>query len=217
MQDGKNPFVARSQTPKTPARPVVSSTPEPEVPIQPAPEPERPVAQPEPQPQPASEQPAEDPGVISWSSVEHTPKKRSGGWYLAWIGVIAALAIAAFLFHWLAELWHFWSTVGLAIIIFITLIVINRQPNRTVNYELSETRISIDGKALPLSDFRAFSVNNIGTWVLSLIPVKRVSLSVDIAIPPDRGEQIVDFLGKILPMEQTGANFAERFSETLKF
>jgi hypothetical protein len=206
--DGKNPFVSGAASTTTPA---ASPAPLPAAVEQPV------VAEPAaPPPPPAvEEQPSNS---IRWSATDTSSHDRRRGWHLTWLGIILLLAGGSFAINWFFGIWQMWSTVGLAIIVFIALIIMNRQPSKAINYELTPGEITINDKKYPLSDFRAFSVsstNNI--WLLSLVPTKRVAMPFDIIIPEDKGEDIVDLLGTLMPMEAASANFADKLSSTLKF
>jgi hypothetical protein len=157
-------------------------------------------------------------GVIQWSGSDSSVRQRGSRWYLVGIGLILLLSIGALLINLFLDIWQIWSTVGLALIIFIGLIISNRSTNkRAVSYELSESQIVINGKPTPLGKFRAFSVsNNQGTWLVSLIPAKRIAMSYDLVVPQEMGEQIVDFLGELLPMEKSADTLSDRFSSALK-
>jgi hypothetical protein len=169
------------------------------------------------EPAPA-EKPAAPPKTIAWSAADTSSRQRGRGWYLAWIGIFVLLAGGSFALNWFFGIWQIWSTVGLAVIVFITLIVVNKQPSKTISYQLSTSEISVNDKKYPLADFRAFSVSNTsGIWMLSLIPTKRIGLPFDIVVPEAEGEAIVDLLGSVLPMEEASDSFAEKLSATLKF
>jgi hypothetical protein len=157
-------------------------------------------------------------GVIQWSASDNSVRQRGPRWYLVGIGLILVLSTAALLLNLFLGIWQIWSTVGLAVVVFIGLIVSNRSTGKhAISYELSDSQIVINGKPTPLSQFRAFSVsNNQGLWLVSLIPTKRVAMAYDLIIPQEMGEQIVDFLGALLPMEKSADSFSDRFSSILK-
>lgn len=148
--------------------------------------------------------------------IDASTRQRGSSWYAVWVAVMLTLAAMAFLIHWFLGYWQFWTVLGLGVIIFATLLIINNS-SREVNYELTKKHISINNKPYPLSDFRAFSVSNLeGTWILSLIPAKKLSMAFDIIIPADQGERIVNVFGKLLPMETPSNTIAERLASVLK-
>ena len=154
---------------------------------------------------------------LDWVGSDNSLRQRGGNWYGIWVVVFVTISAVAFLLHWFLGYWQFWSTLVLAVFIFVALVVANRQ-TREVNYSLTKKDIIINGKPYPLSNFRAFSVSNSdGTWMLSLIPTKKMALDFDIIIPAEQGERIVDVFGKLLPMEQPSRTLADRFASALKF
>ena len=158
-----------------------------------------------------------DGAVITWSAKESGGRKRGTLWYLLIIGVILALAGGAFLIWWFTDGWQFWTTVGLAIVIFVTLIIINKQSGQTIGYSLDDNGVTINSNFEPYDSFRAFSVTHDGQdWTVNLIPVKRMSLETTLFVPKDKGEAIVDMLGKYLPMEDSSLHFVDQLSDRFK-
>lgn len=147
---------------------------------------------------------------IRWTASDSVDHDRSRMWYLAAI-LIAAGAIG--LAIWLGQ----WSLAILILVILVAVFVVVRRPSREIQYELSGDGLSIDNQHYPLNSFRAFGVRRDGAlWQLVLIPIKRFSLSVTMFINEDQGEQIVDFLGTLLPMEEVKADFVDDLSKKLK-
>ena len=97
------------------------------------------------------------------------------------------------------------------------ILVVTGKPAREVNYELSTDGLVVDGRKYTLGEFRAFGVRRDGAlWQLVIIPVKRFGLPVTTFINEEQGEQIVDFLGAILPMEEVHPDFVDSISKRLK-
>ncbi len=151
-----------------------------------------------------------DAGLIRWSASESVEHSRGLWWYIIASLILVLVAGLAF---WFKQ----WTTGGLAIIIFIALIVVGRKPARELQYELSDSGLSINGQIYPLSGFRAFGVRKDGAlWQLVLIPIKRFSLSTTLFIPEDQGEKIVDFFGSRLPMEKVELDVVDKVSRRLR-
>jgi hypothetical protein len=146
-------------------------------------------------------------------------QQRSGGWYVAMIavlllltGVPAALAIFG-IFDWLQA----GSTIGLMIVVFVSVIVVNKRKPREVNYALTDEGLFIEDRLRPFGEFRSFGVaRENDLWAVILVPTKRFGLAVTIYIPEDRGERIVDLLGAHLPMTQTSASAIDKLSSRFK-
>jgi hypothetical protein len=155
--------------------------------------------------------------LVQWSASSGNNHKRGVNWYLAGVGVIFALVAVAFVIQFFTNEWQFWTTVGLAIIIFLTLIIVNRRPPELVNYSIDNSGISINSKTYSFDKFRTFGLANDGTtWAATLIPVKHLSAGVTLTVPADQGEIIVDKLGQHLPMENVGGGFINEISRRFK-
>ena len=148
--------------------------------------------------------------VIQWSASEVVEHSRGAWWY-----VIASVILVAMigLTVWFQQ----WTSGGLALVIFITLIVVGLKPARELRYRLSDEGLSIEDRLYPMSNYRAFGVRKDGAlWQLVLIPVKRFSLSTTVFIPEDQGEKIVDFFGARLPMEKVELDMVDKVSKRLR-
>lgn len=154
---------------------------------------------------------------IEWTGNDSSNNTRSNSWYIIWIIIILAIGVSSGLANYFLGYWQFWSMFILAIVIFITLIISNKS-NRKIEYSLTKDNISINGKKYPLSDFSSFSVSNLGgTWIISLVPVKKISMEYDILVPSDNAEKIVNVFNKLLPIKEHNDTLAEKIASTLKF
>jgi hypothetical protein len=154
---------------------------------------------------------------VSWTAPGSDEQKRTAAWYVIGVATVVLLLVGAFLLHWFTAQWQFWSVAGLGVLIFISLIIVDKKSVSHPSCSVDETGITIDGKTTTYGEFRAFSIENDGqNWVLIMIPRKRFSLGVSVAVPADRGEQIVDIIGEHLPMEGTDLSIADRLSRWLK-
>ena len=148
--------------------------------------------------------------VIQWTASDSIEHERSKSWYIVAILITAAIAGVAI---WLGQ----WSLAILVAVILAAILVVTGKPAREVNYELSTDGLVVDGRKYALGEFRAFGVRRDGAlWQLVIIPVKRFGLPVTTFINEEQGEQIVDFLGAILPMEEVHPDFVDSLSKRLK-
>jgi hypothetical protein len=155
--------------------------------------------------------------LVSWSSPDNMQQKRGRKWYLVWVLIIVALIGTSLAVNILLDVWQIWTSVGLAIIIFISLIVIDKQPKHSINYKLTDNNIIINEEATPLSNFQAFTITSQGNLqTISLIPVKRVSIPYDLTVSNDDAGDVIEVLSAHIPMTQTGLNFADKISSILK-
>jgi hypothetical protein len=145
------------------------------------------------------------PGFITWTAAEYAESDRSHRWFAVLI-VGAAILTGLVLF--------FMHDLVLAVMIVAmttTVIVITRRPPREISYSLSYEAFTVDQKAFPISSFRAFGLVQEGAvWNIRLISNKRFIPPVTAYIPNDMGEQIVDALGALLPMEDIEPDFVDK-------
>jgi hypothetical protein len=120
-------------------------------------------------------------------------------------------------FDLMSGVWGSWSTALLVVIIDVSIIVVGNRPSRMLNYELSEEGFKINDYLTDFSKFKSFSVSHDGEfWSLILIPAQRFGLEVSSYIPEDKGEEIVDFLAKVLPMENPRSELMNKLIRKLK-
>jgi hypothetical protein len=148
--------------------------------------------------------------AIHWTASESVDYQRSAKWYII-AGLITAVIIGV-------EIWlHQWTGAGLALVIYIALVILLRRPSRDVNYTLTSQGLYIEDKLHPFSDFRAFGVRQEDPlWTLVLVPTRRFGLSVTMFITEDQGEAIVDAFGTVLPMENVQPDIVDRITRRLK-
>ena len=192
VNDEKNPFISNEP---------MDITPE-----QPTPRTKRPVSR--------LSSPVDD--IVRWSASEGIDHQRKKGWYIVLSLVVLFIVADAVLLQIFFGL-QLWSTAMLAIIIFITIMIISRRPSRTIDYAVSDEGVLVNNKVLPYDNFRAFGVLQDGSlWAIMLIPNKRFGVEVTMYIPEDKGEQVIDILGSVLPMENVKLGPAEKMARKLK-
>jgi hypothetical protein len=93
----------------------------------------------------------------------------------------------------------------------LTLIVMSRRAPRVLDYQLSPQGLQIGAKAFAFHEFRAFGVVQEGPlYSVVLMPNKRFMPAVNVYFPPEDGEQIVDILGGVLPMEHVEPDILDK-------
>ncbi len=148
--------------------------------------------------------------TIQWTASDSIQHEHSKSWYV--VAVLITIAIAG-----IAMWFDQWSLAILVAVILIAVFVVAGKPAREINYELSMEGLIVDSRRYGLDEFRAFGVRHDGAlWQLVLIPVKRFGLPITTFINEEQGEQIVDFLGAILPMEEVHQDFVDAISKRLK-
>ena len=155
-------------------------------------------------------------GEITWTASESVEYQRKGGWYAVLISVVTVIIGGAIVLQIIFDI-QLWSTAMLALVVFIAIMIVSRKKPRNLTYRLNTEGIYIEKKLYPWSSFRAFGITNEGAlWTISLIPTKRFAMDVSMFIPADKGEKIVDVLGRILPMEKIRNNVVDNIARRLK-
>ena len=134
---------------------------------------------------------------VNWTASEYIHMEKGGWWFVIFILVVLGL-IALDIFVLRA-----WTFSLLVIVMAIAVIVYSRRPPRTLHYALSGSQgLYVDEKLHHYDDFKAFGMIRDGEhYSIMLIPRKRFSPGVSVYFPEEVGEQIIDILGKRLPME----------------
>lgn len=145
------------------------------------------------------------PGLITWTAAEYAESEKSRIWFVVLI-VGAAILTGLVLF--------FMRDIVLAVMIVAmtaTVVIITKRPPREISYSLSYEAFTVNQKAFPISSFRAFGLVQEGAvWNIRLFSNKRFMPPVTAYIPNDMGEQIVDALGALLPMEDIEPDFVDK-------
>ena len=153
---------------------------------------------------------------VTWTASESVEYQRKGGWYAILIIVTAVIIGGAIALQIFFDI-QLWSTALLALVIFITIMIVSRKKPRQLTYKLNKDGFYIEQKLYPWSNFRAFGlINDGGLWTVSLIPTKRFAMDITMFIPAEKGREIVDTLGAILPMEKVSNNAVDRIARRLK-
>ena len=133
---------------------------------------------------------------ISWTAAEYVEHDKNRWWYVIMIvATIGLIAVAIFLFR-------DWIFAVLVVVMAIAIYTIAHRPAREIVYTITPDGINIGEKHFNFSTFRAFGLVKEGAiYNLRFVPNKRFMPHVTAYIPNEQGEQIVDTLGAILPME----------------
>lgn len=162
---------------------------------------------------------ARDLETISWTASEAVDHVRGKTWHIAvvatGVGLLALVVLLTFL--QIFTLWSAISTGALIVVALVALVVVSRAPVREIEYSITGDGVEIAGKLHDFSEFRAFAVRRLGAlWELVLLPVKRFGVESTMFIHEDQGEQIVDELGAVLPMENASMSWVDSVAHRLK-
>ena len=153
-----------------------------------------------------------DLSVISWQASEFIHHEKDGMWFLALLAVAAVLLVIDI---FMIKSWTF----GVLIVVMaLAAVIVGKRPPRTLNYSLSSHGLQVDDKAFSFHDFRAFGIIQEGAlYSVRLIPNKRFMPMVSLYFPAEQGEQIVDLLGSVLPMEHIERDPIDKIVEKIRF
>lgn len=147
---------------------------------------------------------------ISWEGEEYIIKEHNYIWYLGLLVVGGGLITLAVFLKW-------WTFLILIVLCIITILISSLRPPRKIHYELNKDGLKEGQKIFGFDDYRAFGIlKEESHFSAVLIPKKRFGLSVKVYFPGDSGEQIVDFLGARLPMEDVKQDFLDKIVNFLR-
>ena len=146
---------------------------------------------------PALEAPGSVDTPITWTAQEYIHIDKSPWWFV--IFVIVVLALISIDIFFLKS----YTFSVLVVVMAVAVIIYTRRPPRTLMYALSmQQGLYVGEKLYHFDEFKAFGLIKDGDHnSIMLIPRKRFSPGVSVYFPEEAGEEIVDILGKRLPME----------------
>jgi hypothetical protein len=193
-QPSQAPYAADSDTEKS--TPVVSLSPEQEVPGEPTPS-ER-----------LKDIPIEP---VHWQAKEYIHHEKNVLWFIGFGAVVVVLVAAAIFLM---------DSLSFAILVPVmaaALLVYIHRPPREIDYSLGKQGLHVNDRLYSFSEFKGFGVIRDGEeYSLMLIPVKRFRPGVVVYFPEDAGEAIVDSLGARLPMLTLHLDFVDKVIRKLR-
>jgi len=150
--------------------------------------------------------------AITWQASEFVHHEKGGSWFFVLLAVAVVLLVIDF---FLIKSWTFGALI---VVMAVSATVVGRRPPRTIDYSLTPHGIRIGEKQFSFHDFRAFGVvQENAFYSIRLIPNKRFMPMVTVYFPSDQGEQIVDMLGSVLPMESIERDVMDKLVEKIRF
>ncbi len=165
-----------------------------------------------PQIQPEDLTPASPPEV-RWTASEFIAHHKTAGWY----GLLFVAAfVAAGLVYLLTRGDKISSVVVIVAAIFFA-ITASRKP-RVLDYEVSNSGITIGQRFYAYGSFRSFSIVEDGAFSsISFMPLKRFMPAITIYYAQDDEDRIVEVLGRYLPIEPARQDALDRFVKHIRF
>lgn len=148
---------------------------------------------------------------IAWQASEYIHHEKQTMWFVGLIGVSLLLLVTAFVIQ-------SWSFAVLVVVMSIAVSFMALRPPRAMNYQLTAQGLQVNEKHFSYHDFRSFGIINEGAlYSVLLTPNKRFMPQVTMYFPPELGEQIVDLLGAMLPMEEVELDPLDKLVRKLRF
>ncbi len=151
-------------------------------------------------------------GGISWTASEFVSHEKSAGWY----GALAlATVIMAALIYLITK--DIISTTVVVIAALAFAVLAGRKPKQ-LQYQLSDTGISIGHKQHGYNAFKSFSVVPEGAFSSIVFrPLKRFAPLTTIYFAPDDEQKIIDLLSKHLPLEEHQLDAVDNMMRRIRF
>jgi len=135
---------------------------------------------------------------FQWQAPEYLTGARSTMWYIGfWGAVVVLMALAFFLI----------KSITFAVLIPImaaALTIYTHRPARMMQYVISAKGLYINDQIHALGEFKGFGVRQDEAMPsLMFIPTKRFRPALTVYFPQEIGEQLVDFIGVRLPIQDT--------------
>lgn len=149
---------------------------------------------------------------VSWSASEFIEHEKSPTWFIG----LAGLTVLAVAVIYLAT--RDWVTSVVIIIAAALFGVTAKRKPRTLQYQVDNVGVVIDGKPFPYDVFKSFSVLAEGAFnSIQLMPLKRFMPPISLYFPPENEEQIVTTLGSYLPHEDRTHDPIDRLMRRVRF
>lgn len=151
------------------------------------------------------------PAVVSWRAAEFVEHPHSAGWYGLLVLVTAGLTALVYF-----TTKDYFATGTIPVMGIIVGIFVGHKPD-IVQYEITNSGISVNGRAYPFSLFKSFSVLPEGSLSsVNLFPLKRFMPPVTAYFDPSEQEKIVQALGDYLPYEEHQMDGIDRLTRRLR-
>lgn len=155
---------------------------------------------------------APEQALISWEASEYIHHEKDKNWFILLVvcGVVL-LALAIFLLRSI-------TFSVLIVVMVVAIMVLARRPPRTLRYQLGSQSLSIDDQHYSYGEFRSFGVLQDGAvYSIVLLPIKRFRPGVNVYFPQEYGEQIVDTLGEVIPLQPLQLDAIDKLARKLRF
>jgi len=150
--------------------------------------------------------------MIVWEADEFISQEKPAGWY--GIVIVASVAITAVVYLLNRDM----ITAGLVLVALIGLAVFSGRRPKRQQFSVSPTGIQVGRMFYSFADFRSFAVaEEKEGHSLVFTSLKRFIPAINVYIPPEYEESVVNLVASILPMEAHKPDMVERFISRIHF
>ncbi len=152
------------------------------------------------------------PEALTWTASEFIDHEKGASWY--GLLTLAGLVVAALVYLLLKDVL---STI---VILFVTVIfgIFAARKPQVQNYALTPRGLQIGRKVYSFQDYKNFSIAPEGAVIgIVFMPLKRFTAPLTVYVMPDMQNQVVNFLGGILPFEQRRSDVVDGLLRRIHF
>lgn len=159
--------------------------------------------------QPEPTQPEE---VISWEADEYIAHDKNRNWYV--IAILVSVLIGAVIYLLTRDV----ITTALAVIALVGLAAFSARPPRRQQFVVAPDGIQVGNMLYMFADFRSFAVIPEKTGSsLMFVSLKRFVPAINIYVPEEYEQSVIDMIASTLPMESHTPDAIERFMSRIRF
>ncbi|HVE80547.1 MAG TPA: hypothetical protein VNA68_00145 [Candidatus Dormibacteraeota bacterium] len=148
---------------------------------------------------------------VTWQASEYVFHEKPTFWYLSLILIMAALAAVLAYFQQ-------WFSVAVVAVMTLALFMYSKKAPRTLNYQVDEHGITVEGKLYPYNQFRSYGVLQEVAWrSIDLEPSRRFMPRLTLICENDNFESIGQVLAAHLPRADRKLDMVERLSRYMRF
>ncbi len=149
---------------------------------------------------------------VEWTASEYIAHQKNTGWYVK--VALAAVVVAAIVYL----ITHDPISTGVVLFAGLVFMVVGARKPRLLAFRLDQGGLTIGQKYYPYSQFKSFAVVQEGPLAtIVFTPLKRFVPTVDIYIPLDNGDAILEVLSNNLPLETRKPGLVETAAHRIRF
>jgi hypothetical protein len=149
--------------------------------------------------------------VAEWDAPEYIHSDKTPLWY-----VLACVLAAAFMVL-AVVVFHSWTFAALVLVMAVSVVVYARRRPGIARYSLDTSTLVVNDKPMALDEFRAYSIGkDADMYYVALVSHKRFMPMVFAYFPEEKGDDIVEILADVLPVEPIHRNMIDMVSGWLR-